>query len=115
LYKDTHLNMLTHLSHALGPTFTIEKQKTITIVTNDNATLIKAWLSIFPGIHHLLYCLHFMQNIVDKLRYKLSKRTNEEQCNAIILLINGKYSVQGLLDMINKEIEESLEKTYSSL
>jgi hypothetical protein len=115
LYKDTHLSMLTHLSRALGPTFTIEKQKTITIVTNGDAALIKAWLSIFPGIHHLLYCLHFMRNIVDKLRYKLPKRTNEEQHSAIILLINGKYSVQGLLDMTNEEIEDSLEKTYSSL
>jgi hypothetical protein len=115
LYKDTHLSILTHLSHALGPTFTIEKQKTITIVTDGNIALIKAWLSIFSGIHHLLYCLHFMQNIVDKLRYKLLKRTNEEQCSVIILLINDKYSVRELFDMINKEIVDNLEKIYSSL
>jgi transposase-like protein len=85
--------MLTYLLYALRPTFTIEKQKTITIVTNDNTALIKAWLSIFPDIHHLLNCLHFMRNIVDKLRYKLLKRTNKEQCSAIILLINDKYLV----------------------
>jgi transposase-like protein len=115
LYKDTHLSILTHLSHALGPTFTIEKQKTITIVTDGDAALIKAWLSIFSDIHHLLYYLHFMRNIIDKLRYKLSKRTNEEQYSAIILFINGKYSVRRLLDMTNEEIKDSLEKTYSSL
>jgi hypothetical protein len=56
-----------------------------------------------------------MRNIIDKLRYKLSKRTNEEQCSAIILFINGKYSVRGLFDMTNKEIVDSLEKTYLSL
>jgi transposase-like protein len=115
LYKDTHLSMLTHLSHALWPIFIIEKQKIITIVTDNDAALIKAWLSIFPDIYHLLYCLHFMRNIIDKLRYKLSKRANKEQCSAIILLINSKYSVRGLLDMTNEEIEDSLKKTYSSL
>jgi hypothetical protein len=106
---------LTYLSNALGgKDFTIEKQRKITITTDGDASFIKAVLSIFPGIQHLLCCLHYLKNIMDKLQFKLPDRTSEKQCKGILLLFNGKYPVKGLLDMTNDEIKRDIHKVYEA-
>ncbi len=113
LDKETHLEMLAHLSCALN--LSDQEQEKYTIITDGDAPLIKAWMLTFSNLKQLLCSIHFCKNIEDKMKYQLHKRPSPEQMADVMRLFQGTTTLRGIIDMTKQKLLDTEEKILNAM